>query len=229
MTSAGNSNATAHHDTTLVYSNEQRVPQYYRQCMKSHERTDMKHTAHLIPVVALFAACSLSAENYSFHTLPDTFYLDASRYSYCTEIQIGQGRVGPVNGNDWDVHIPINRPTWALALAHNHQLLRNYLRFEKFPAEAWLGIALKESSLGCDTAAEWDPSLDKAPVRLWDTRDGFFQLRPDYSSGWGEMCREIFPGRCAISTFRNALHSTVSTPWLEPPILKRELLRQPTI
>ncbi len=149
----------------------------------------------------LFTISVSSAQNYDFTTLPDTFHLDPSKYSYLGEIKLGQGRVGPVNGAYWDVDIPINRPTWALALAHNYQLLHNYLRFEHFPMEAWLGIALKESSLGCDPAAVWDPALDLAPVPIGYTNDGFFQLRPDPSSGWGEMSNTYMPQRFTFSNF----------------------------
>lgn len=138
------------------------------------------------------------AENYDFTSLQDTFYLNPSTYSFAGKTEIGQGRVGPVNGELWDVTVPLNRITWAIAIAHGHQLMRNIIRAEIYPSPIFLATALKESSLGCDPDIEQNSSLEHPIKQIWDTGDGFYQIEGWEASAYGEMSK-IYPKRFPLN------------------------------
>lgn len=141
-----------------------------------------------------FIVYPVYSSNYDFTTLSDTFHLDPSTYGYADKIEIGQGRVGPVNGELWDVTVPLNRVTWAIAIAHGYQLMRNIIRAEIYPSALFFATALKESSLGCDANIEQDPSLQYPIKQIWDTGDGFYQIEGWEGSAYGEMTK-IYPKR----------------------------------
>ncbi len=152
--------------------------------------------ANIIIILSLFLSIiyPVYSENYDFTTLSDTFHLNASTYGYADKIEIGQGRVGPVNGELWDVTVPLNRVTWAIAIAHGYQLMRNIIRAEIYPSALFFATALKESSLGCDPDIQQDPKLQYPIRQIWDTGDGFYQIEGWEGSAYGEMSK-IYPKR----------------------------------
>lgn len=154
----------------------------------------MKNAKVAILCLLLSIVYSVYAENYDFTALSDTFHLNPSIYSYADKIEIGQGRVGPVNGELWDVTVPLNRVTWAIAIAHGYQLMRNIIRAEIYPSALFFATALKESSLGCDADIEQDQSLQYPIKQIWDTGDGFYQIEGWEGSAYGEMSK-IYPKR----------------------------------
>lgn len=154
--------------------------------MKRHIR------ATIISTITIFSV--ISAANYDFTTLADTFHLDPATYGYADKTEIGQGRVGPVNGELWDVTVPLNRVTWAIAIAHGHQLMRNILRMNIYPSALFFATALKESSLGCDANITQPASLKHPIKQIWDTGDGFYQIEGWEGSAYGEMTK-MYPKR----------------------------------
>lgn len=129
-----------------------------------------------------------------YFTMEDQFYFDRATYGYKQEIKLGQARVGKVNGNYWDVKIPLNRKSWALALAHGQQLIRNILRSESYPIDIFLATALKESDLGCDHDIIQEEGTEYPLGKTWDAGDGFYQIEGWGASAYGEMSK-LYPKR----------------------------------
>ncbi len=129
-----------------------------------------------------------------YFTADDQFYFEKSAYSFQNEIKLGQARVGEVNGNYWDVKVPVNRKSWALSIAHGHQLMRNIIKSENYPIDIFLATALKESDLGCDHDIIQEEGVEFPLGKQWDAGDGFYQIEGWSASAYGEMAK-LYPKR----------------------------------
>lgn len=130
---------------------------------------------------------------------------DTLCYFYVDEIQLGQGTVEGLYNNNHakliDLYIPKNRPTYAIAIAHAWQYLRNVLRTKNYPSiNNWLVTSAKESFFYCDCEAEWDPAhLNTPKINYPDnckdpkiTKNGCFHIA-DYA-GY-ELLKTVYHDR----------------------------------
>lgn len=144
--------------------------------------------------VQLLCLLTVLATARNYFTMDEQFYFDREEFSFQSEIKLGEARVGKVNGNYWDVKIPLNRKSWALAQAHGHQLMRNILRVEQYPLGIFLATALKESDLGCDHDIIQEDGVEFPLGKQWDAGDGFYQIEGWGASAYGEMAK-LYPKR----------------------------------
>ncbi|MFA8449581.1 MAG: T9SS type A sorting domain-containing protein [Bacteroidales bacterium] len=130
---------------------------------------------------------------------PSTFYLTPDRLYKAGEIRLGEARLYPVWGVSYDANIPKNRKTWAIAMAHAHQIFRNVLCWAEYPMSGWFATPLKESACGCDPNIENDSSLP-FPIKYYvqDDRDGCYQIE-GYNSAYAELSR-LYPDRFPSGT-----------------------------
>lgn len=125
---------------------------------------------------------------------PGTFYLTSGRLYKAGEIKLGEARLYPVWGVSYDANIPENRKSWAIAMAHAHQIFRNVLCWAEYPMSGWFATPVKESACGCDPNIENDPDLP-FPMKYYeiDDRDGCYQIEGD-NSAYKELSR-LYPTR----------------------------------
>lgn len=109
---------------------------------------------------------------------PSTFYFTSADYKPTGEIKVGQGRLYPNWGVNADAYIPNNRKTWAIALAHASQLLKNITKTDKITPNFYFATSIKESFCGCDPDIQPLPSGSTYAFKFRSESfgDGCFQL-----------------------------------------------------
>ena len=144
-------------------------------------------------VLIVFVAIKLSAQDFpqkiNCPQIPMKGEFDTLCYFFLDEIQLGQGTVEGLYNNNHekliDLYIPQNRPTYAIAIAHAWQYLRNVLRTKNYPSiNFWLATSAKQAFFYCDCEAEWDPAhLNTPKINYPDncehpnvTRNGCFNI-----------------------------------------------------
>ena len=113
---------------------------------------------------------SQSPEN-DYETCPVTNYInyfDTTSVSFLhapDEIQLGQARVlmkDPARCTfveGIDLYIPTNRPGWAIALAHTHRIMTNFMGADVFNINYLHGAAFQESTYKNGTSGETWPAV----------------------------------------------------------------------
>ena len=128
---------------------------------------------------SLFYAPILRGQNNGCQ-VPSTFFYNSGNYIPTREILLGQGRLYPVWGETVDAYIPENRKTWAIALVHAAQLVKNVAQTDKISPNFYFATAIKESFCGCDAAIQPAPSGTPFPFKYnaITLQKGCFQIDP---------------------------------------------------
>lgn len=137
---------------------------------------------------------AVAAQTITCSVLPPVYYFDTASYVPTGEIQVGEARLYPVWAVNADAKIPDNRVTWAMAIAHAHQLFVNTTGTDKLPLNTYFGTPLKESFCGCDSNIIADPqSQFPLTYQAASDDDGCFQIEGP-GSAYAELTN-LYPQR----------------------------------
>ncbi|MFN3402562.1 MAG: T9SS type A sorting domain-containing protein [Cytophagaceae bacterium] len=133
------------------------------------------------------------------------------------EIRLPQGGVDGLNHETpmW-ISIPVNRPTWAIAIAHSWNLHRNMIGQVNYPRIGYyMAITGHETGMACDCNAQFSPghtpwTTTGLGMGNWPSKcgsgardeDGCFQME-NYNA-WGEL-NQIMPHRFACDRFERVV------------------------
>ena len=111
------------------------------------------------------------------------------------EIRLGQGRLFPIWGQSFDAVLPVNRKSWAIALAHSAHLFRVVSGIESVTPNYYLATTVKETLLAADPAAE-APNRARYPFAfVYQPKaqaQGFFQI--EKATAYTELSK-VYPNR----------------------------------
>ncbi len=129
----------------------------------------MKKIYSLLAFVFVLGLTYVNAQTPSCPLVPSTAAWNELNFMRTPELKIGQGRVANIQTSQtYDIVIPNNRFTWAIAVAHSWQLYRNTFRTELMHPGFWLATSIKESNGTCDDQATWDAvTYPQAPMNAW--------------------------------------------------------------
>lgn len=154
----------------------------------------MKKIRGLIAAALLTGGPGLFAQTITCSVLPPVYYFDTAAYRPAGELLVGQARLYPVWSVNADAYIPQNRITWAMAMAHAHQLFRNATGTEMVPLNTYFATPLKESFCGCDTFMQPNPlSIYPLSYQAASVYDGCFQIEGP-GSAYAEL-HNLYPQR----------------------------------
>jgi GH18 family chitinase len=137
-------------------------------------------------------------------TSPTSFYFTANNFIPMGEIKIGQGRLHPIWGVSVDAHVPSNRLSWAISMAHGAHLFRNVVGTNKIPANFYFATAAKESFCGCDNGITAMPTGTNFPFTFQAASlgDGCFQI--ENNSAYNELVN-MYPQRFPAGQHANLI------------------------